>query len=82
IIQQLDQPRAQVLIHAAIVEVSGSIDEALGLQWGIDKGGLKGGVTFSESGAALADLLGKETKLPGGVALAIGSDRFAALVSA
>ncbi|MFK3817541.1 type II secretion system secretin GspD [Pseudomonas sp. NPDC089407] len=82
IIQQLDQPRAQVLIHAAIVEVSGSIDEALGVQWGMDKGGLKGGVTFSESGAALADLLGKETKLPGGVALAIGSDRFAALVSA
>ena len=82
IIQQLDQPRAQVLIHAAIVEVSGSIDEALGVQWGMDKGGLKGGVTFSETGAVLADLLGKQTKLPGGVALAIGSDRFAALVSA
>ncbi|MFJ4452404.1 type II secretion system secretin GspD [Pseudomonas sp. NPDC089392] len=82
IIQQLDQPRAQVLIHAAIVEVSGSIEEALGVQWGMDKGGLKGGVTYSESGATLADLLGKEAKLPGGAALAIGSDRFAALVSA
>ncbi|MBK4993880.1 type II secretion system secretin GspD [Pseudomonas sp. S37] len=82
IIRQLDQPRAQVLIHAAIVEVSGSIDEALGVQWGMDKGGLKGGVTFNESGATLVDLLGKETTLPGGAALAIGSDRFAALVSA
>ena len=82
IIQQLDQPRAQVLIHAAIVEVTGSIDEALGVQWGLDKGGLKGGVTFSESGATLADLLGTEAKLPGGAALAVGSDRFAALVSA
>ncbi|AFK69079.1 type II secretion system protein GspD [Pseudomonas putida SJTE-1] len=82
IILQLDQPRAQVLIHAAIVEVSGSIEEALGVQWGMDKGGLKGGITYSESGATLADLLGKEAKLPGGAALAIGSDRFAALVSA
>lgn len=82
IILQLDQPRAQVLIHAAIVEVSGSIEEALGVQWGMDKGGLKGGITYSESGATLANLLGKEAKLPGGAALAIGSDRFAALVSA
>lgn len=82
IILQLDQPRAQVLIHAAIVEVSGSIEEALGVQWGMDKGGLKGGITYSESGTTLADLLGKEAKLPGGAALAIGSDRFAALVSA
>ncbi|PYB74696.1 type II secretion system protein GspD [Pseudomonas sp. LB-090624] len=82
IVLQLDQPRAQVLIHAAIVEVSGSIEEALGVQWGMDKGGLKGGITYSESGATLADLLGKEAKLPGGAALAIGSDRFAVLVSA
>ena len=82
IIQQLDQPRAQVLIHAAIVEVSGSIDEALGVQWGVGTGGLNGGVSFSESGTGLADLLGKEAKLPGGAALAIGTDRFAALISA
>ena len=81
IIQQLDQPRAQVLIHAAIVEVSGSISEALGLQWGIDRGSLRGGITFPDSGSSLSTLLGGES-LPAGAALAIGSDRFAALVSA
>lgn len=82
IIEQLDQPRAQVLIHAAIVEVSGDINEALGLQWGIDKGGLKGGITFPDSGASLADLLGEGKSIPAGAALAIGSDRFGLLVSA
>jgi len=82
IIEQLDQPRAQVLIHAAIVEVSGDINEALGLQWGINTGSLKGGVTFPESGAFWENLLGPEKALPSGAALAIGSDRFGLLVSA
>jgi general secretion pathway protein D len=82
IIEQLDQPRAQVLIHAAIVEVSGDINQALGLQWGIDKGALKGGVTFPDSGASWADLIGADKALPSGAALAIGSDRFGLLVSA
>ena len=82
IIEQLDQPRAQVLIHAAIVEVSGDINEALGLQWGINSGSLKGGVTFPDSGVAWADLLGADKALPSGAALALGSDRFGLLVSA
>lgn len=82
IIEQLDQPRAQVLIHAAIVEVSGDISEALGLQWGVNTGSLKGGITVPESGVTLPDLLGSELALPGGAALAAGSDRFAVLVSA
>lgn len=82
IIQQLDQPRAQVLIHAAIVEVSGDINEALGLQWGVDTGSVKGGVTFPDSGTSLANLLGPEKASPSGAALAIGSDRFGLLVSA
>lgn len=82
IVEQLDQPRAQVLIHAAIVEVSGDINEALGLQWGVDRGGLKGGVSFADSGINLPDLLAGESVLPSGVALAAGSDRFAVLVSA
>lgn len=81
-IEQLDQPRAQVLIHAAIVEVSGDISEALGLQWGVDTGSLKGGVTFPDSGAAFADLFDADKLLPSGAALAIGSDRFGLLVSA
>ncbi|UTL91489.1 type II secretion system secretin GspD [Pseudomonas fluorescens] len=82
IIEQLDQPRAQVLIHAAIVEVSGDINEALGLQWGMNTGSLKGGVTFPDSGALLADVLGADKALPSGAALALGSDRFGVLVSA
>ncbi|MCT8163710.1 type II secretion system protein GspD [Pseudomonas putida] len=82
IIEQLDQPRAQVLIHAAIVEVSGDINEALGLQWGINTGSLKGGITFPDSGAAWGDLLGDDKVLPSGAALALGSDRFGVLVSA
>ena len=36
IVRQLDVPRAQVLLEAVIVEISGGIDDALGIQWGID----------------------------------------------
>ncbi|OED41929.1 type II secretion system protein GspD [Endozoicomonas sp. (ex Bugula neritina AB1)] len=36
IVRQLDVPRAQVLLEAVIVEVGGGIDDALGVQWGID----------------------------------------------
>lgn len=36
IVHQLDVPRAQVLLEAAVVEVSGDIGDALGVQWGID----------------------------------------------
>lgn len=36
IVRQLDVPRAQVLLEAAVVEVSGDIGDALGVQWGID----------------------------------------------
>ncbi|UYM15395.1 type II secretion system secretin GspD [Endozoicomonas euniceicola] len=36
IVRQLDVPRAQVLLEGAIVEVSGDIGDALGVQWGID----------------------------------------------
>ena len=36
IVRQLDVPRAQVLLEAVIVEVTGGIDDALGVQWGID----------------------------------------------
>ncbi|PJE77972.1 Type II secretion system protein D [invertebrate metagenome] len=36
IVKQLDVPRSQVLLEAAIVEVSGGIDDTLGIQWGID----------------------------------------------
>lgn len=82
IIEQLDQPRAQVLIHAAIVEVSGDITEALGLQWGIDRGSLTGGVGVPEAGISLPDMFAGKAGVPAGAALAVGSDRFAMLISA
>ena len=36
IVRQLDVPRSQVLLEAVIVEVSGGINDALGIQWAID----------------------------------------------
>ncbi len=36
LVRQLDIRRAQVLIEAAVVEISGDTSESLGLQWGID----------------------------------------------
>jgi general secretion pathway protein D len=35
VVRQLDVRRAQVLIEAAIVEVSGDVGKALGIQWGV-----------------------------------------------
>ena len=49
---------------------------------GMNTGSLKGGVTFPDSGALLADVLGADKALPSGAALALGSDRFGVLVSA
>lgn len=42
IMRELDRPRAQVLIHAAIVEISGDITEALGVQWALNGSGGRG----------------------------------------
>lgn len=51
IVRQLDVRRAQVLIEAAIVEVSGDIGNALGVQWGkLDKGLAVGGVNLPTTG--------------------------------
>ena len=50
IVRELDQPRAQVLIHAAIVEISGDINDALGVQWGLSTGDVKGFVNFPGTG--------------------------------
>ena len=35
LVRQLDVRRAQVLIEAAIVEISGSLEDSLGIQWGV-----------------------------------------------
>ncbi|NWD76375.1 type II secretion system secretin GspD [Pseudomonas gingeri] len=82
IVRQLDQPRSQVLIHAAIVEISGDINEALGVQWGANTGSAQGGVSFAGTNITLPNFNGSETKLPDGAVLRIGNDRFGMLVSA
>lgn len=56
-INQLDSRRAQVLIEAAIVEVSGTNTDQLGIQWAM--GDLSSGVglvNFSNVGAGLASI--------------------------
>lgn len=83
IVEQLDQPRAQVLIHAAIVEISGDVRQALGVQWGVRGGDVRGGITFPGSNVGLPGLWSaKPDLLPEGSVLGIGGDRFGALVSA
>src|SRR6218665_3922837 len=57
IIEQLDQRRSQVLIQAAIVEVSGDNAQQLGVQWaaGDPKSGV-GLINFSTAGTSLATI--------------------------
>lgn len=52
VVKQLDVRRAQVLIEAAIVEVTGDVSNALGIQWAsLDKeNGPVGGINFSSLG--------------------------------
>ncbi|WP_026145117.1 type II secretion system secretin GspD [Pseudomonas asplenii] len=82
IVRQLDQPRSQVLIHAAIVEVSGDIVDALGVQWGGKAGSAQGGITFPSAGVVLSGVGGADAKLFDGAVLRVGSDRFSMLISA
>jgi len=61
VIEQLDVRRAQVLIEAAIVEISDDNSNALGIQWAMyDKGSSIPGVftNFSEIGVSTASILG------------------------
>jgi general secretion pathway protein D len=60
LIEQLDVRRPQVMIEAAIAEISGDKAEALGVQFGIGQGlpGVNGAVSsFSNIGVPLTDLL-------------------------
>lgn len=94
LVRQLDVPRAQVLVEAAIVEMSGDISDALGVQWAIDgrsgTAGL-GGVNFNDTGLSVGTLLGAIASgedaalaagLPSGAILGLGNDKFGALVTA
>lgn len=59
VIAELDVRRAQVLIESAIVEVSGSVTDALGIQWGVgDLDNPVGGTNFSSAGSSLAQIAG------------------------
>lgn len=84
IVSQLDQPRAQVLIHAAIVEISGDIAEAVGVQWGISSGDAKGFINFPGTDIPIIGGLTFDEKksAPEGALLQLGNDRFGALISA
>ena len=90
IVRQLDVPRAQVLVEAAIIEMSGDISEALGVQWAISGGGNSavGGVNFSNTGLSVGTLLGAinakvvPPSLPDGAIVGVGNDNFGALITA
>ncbi|MET1079148.1 MAG: type II secretion system secretin GspD [Pseudomonas sp.] len=91
IIRQLDVPRAQVLVEAAIVEISGDINDALGVQWAVDATGSSGGVAgvnFGNTGLSVGTLLTAlqdekvPTNLPNGAIIGIGNGNFGALITA
>ena len=87
IIDELDQPRAQVLVEAAIVEVSGDINQALGVQWAAGRGKWGAASNFNSAGMTIGTLLGnlesgKSPTLPDGTVIGIGSSNFGALITA
>ncbi|MDP2748467.1 type II secretion system secretin GspD [Pseudomonas sp.] len=97
IVRQLDVPRAQVMVEAAIVEVSGDITDALGVQWAVDgrgsTGGL-GGTNFSGTGLSIGRVLqaiqdnkgdadnNTLANLPDGAIIGLGTDSFGVLITA
>ncbi len=89
IVRQLDVPRAQVLLEAVIVEISGGIDDALGIQWGID--GTNTLRTGSSSGADGAEKVYGRSSITGNILsnssialgqLALRAENFGVLVGA
>jgi general secretion pathway protein D len=91
IVRQLDVPRAQVMVEAAIVEVSGDITDALGVQWAVDARGSRGGaggVNFGNTGISVGSLLSAINEneipdnLPDGAIIGIGTRSFGALITA
>lgn len=88
IVRQLDVPRAQVLVEAAIVEISGDIRDALGVQWAAKGSDGIGGVNFNNTGLSIGTFLGAlqdqkiPTPLPNGAIIGIGNSDFGALITA
>ncbi|MFT5782039.1 MAG: general secretion pathway protein D [Pseudomonas sp.] len=92
IVRQLDVPRAQVMVEAAIVEISGDISQAIGVQWAVDTrsggSGAIGGSNFNNAGisigTALAAIKNKviPPNLPDGAIVGMGNSDFGVLVTA
>ena len=92
LIDQLDVRRPQVLIEAAIAEVTSDVAEQLGVQFGAGKaaviGGVSGGTSFTNSGVSLGSIVsallpGTGTALSTGLSIAGGSvGNFSVLVQA
>ncbi|WP_417791207.1 type II secretion system secretin GspD [Stutzerimonas xanthomarina] len=91
IVRQLDVPRAQVMVEAAIVEVSGDITDALGVQWAVDARGSTGGaggVSFGNTGLSIGSVLNAindneiPDNLPDGAIIGVGTRSFGALITA
>lgn len=83
VLDDLDKRRAQVLIQAAIVEVSGNNAEQLGVQWaaGDPRAGV-GVINFNNAGASLTSLAGAiatndftQAGLGNGAAVGFGTSR-------
>lgn len=74
IIEQLDVRRAQVLIEAAVVEITGDAGKAVGIQWGaVDDQKLVGGVNFANVGNSLNSIIQAATSdVAGSTGLASG----------
>lgn len=90
LIGALDVRRAQVMIEAAIVEVSGEIAERLGVQLGLDRAAPPGGIaatSFSNAGTSLQSILlalgaTSGAALSTGLTLGVSNNDFGALVQA
>ena len=90
LLQQLDQKRAQVLIEAAIVEVSGEAAQRLSVQLGLSDLAPPGGLaatSFSNGGGALGALLAalgtpNAALTTTGGSLSLGGSDFGVLVQA
>jgi general secretion pathway protein D len=90
LIAALDQRPAQVMIEAAIVEVSGEVAERLGVQLGLGDNIPRGGIaatSFSNGGTSLGNVLSalgvsQASGLASGLTLGGSADNFGILVQA
>lgn len=80
IVRQLDIPRAQVLLEAVIVEVSGGINDALGIQWSIDGTETIRDTSSSVKSSITGHILDNSSIALG--SLALRADNFGVLVTA